>query len=517
MLFKSYKLQRVFVSCLLFFTICLIAFSLFWIHSYLKSYSNRQAENKTKVILHTIYDTMKLNYTLQKESPSRFKERIFLLQKNYLSHFNKDASRLIPYLKQKFAQQIFITNMRVLSANDSFSPCYKNIVLPFTEGKRLLYCFNKKAYIDSILALAIQETKMHIRGLHSSLSFEIISKDNNPFTMLANFYPLQALRFPAYRKALKTNTPLLYELGNKIQVLQALTIAPNATVVVYLMIPKQGKQMSLVHVATGFMIIYSICLAVLFFLILYAYTYIMQNDTQRRLVNLEAEKTKALSNMAAGIAHEIRNPINIISIIVQRLKWEHVPQEETNKQEFVELINTTSNEIQRISTLISDFLDLLRPFKLNKTAFSIPEFLTTQITRFKTLFIGTNINFSTNTHGVKKQEFFGDPQRLGQVLLNIIQNAIAASSNKQTINLQSYTRNNTWHIKIADEGAGIKNADLNHIFDMYFTTKKEGTGLGLYICRKIIQSHNGNIIFTHNNPQGIIVEITLPFLKEPVV
>ncbi len=227
----------------------------------------------------------------------------------------------------------------------------------------------------------------------------------------------------------------------------------------------------------------------------------------------ENEKLASLANLTAGVAHEVRNPLNSVSIIIQRLQLEFTPNREEDLDEYVSLTDLLKQEVDRINLIITDFLDFAKPFEPKKTEFNIDEFIREGLTVMSPEAEEKGVNLITNlkSDGIV---FLGDQEKLTQVMINILRNAIEASERYDTITVESsIQKGKHWLLEIKDDGIGISKENLNHIFDIYFTTKKNGTGLGLYICRKIIQAHKGNIDFRRNAGNGITVSIQLPFLE----
>ena len=241
----------------------------------------------------------------------------------------------------------------------------------------------------------------------------------------------------------------------------------------------------------------------------------LNNRNQLKIESMEKkirenEKLESLANLAAGVAHEVRNPLNSVSIIIQRLQLEFTPEEETD--EYTSLTDLMKREVDRINHIITDFLDFAKPFDPKKTLFSVNEFLNKAI---------DSIGVEAEEKGVKIQTiellndkpFFGDSEKLTQVVINLVRNAVDASKRGDIISVtSSMTSKNTWVLQIKDQGMGIPKENLNHIFDIYFTTKQNGTGLGLYICQKIIRAHKGSIELIPNLEKGITVSIELPLM-----
>lgn len=227
----------------------------------------------------------------------------------------------------------------------------------------------------------------------------------------------------------------------------------------------------------------------------------------------ENEKLVSLANLTAGVAHEVRNPLNSVSITLQRLQLEFAPKNRDDHEEYEALTDLMKREVDRINHIITDFLDFAKPFDPKSTEFIIEDFLEDSLTLFRGEAAEKGVSIVSHISG-GDTKFLGDQEKLTQVLLNILRNALEASQNNETITLSSrIVKNSHWELSVSDQGDGIPKENLNHIFDIYFTTKQNGTGLGLYICRKIIHAHKGTIELRPNNGRGITVLILLPFME----
>lgn len=224
----------------------------------------------------------------------------------------------------------------------------------------------------------------------------------------------------------------------------------------------------------------------------------------------ENEKLVSLANLTAGVAHEVRNPLNSISITIQRLQMEFTPSKQTEQDDYMMLTDTMKNEVDRINTIITDFLDFAKPFSPNNDYFDLDDFINENINFFSAESRKAKISVETSI-STNHTQFYGDREKLTQVLINLFLNALEATPGKGFISIYSeITRDNNWQLKIEDNGEGISSKHLFRIFDIYFTTKKSGSGLGLYISRKIIQAHDGTIELKPNPAKGTTVVVTLP-------
>jgi signal transduction histidine kinase len=224
----------------------------------------------------------------------------------------------------------------------------------------------------------------------------------------------------------------------------------------------------------------------------------------------ENEKLTSLANLTAGVAHEVRNPLNSISITIQRLQLEFSPGKATDREEYQYLTTTLKREVDRINGIITDYLDFAKPFKPRYARFSVDGFLDETLGLFANEAKKKSVSIDTQS-STRHLFFFGDREKLTQVLINLLRNALDATPENGTITVSSeLTSSNEWRLTITDTGVGIAKTDQNRIFDIYFTTKRDGTGLGLYVTRKIIQAHQGTIALHPGVERGTRAVVTLP-------
>ena len=219
------------------------------------------------------------------------------------------------------------------------------------------------------------------------------------------------------------------------------------------------------------------------------------------------EKLLAMGELASGVAHEIRNPINSIGMIGQRLNREFVPKADAN--EYNTLTNLLANEVNRVNKIISQFLQYAKPLDLQIIKIEISKLMMD----FYHLFIeqAEQRNIEFKIKGDKNIYASIDPELFKQAIINFIQNAFDAVENNGKVFVEYFTRDGSLILTIKDNGKGILEKDQSKIFDLYYTTRKEGTGIGLSISQKIISQHNGVIDFTSGN-NGTTFNIKIPLL-----
>ena len=190
---------------------------------------------------------------------------------------------------------------------------------------------------------------------------------------------------------------------------------------------------------------------------------------------------------------------------------EFTPKDESEIEEYMSFTALMKSEVDRINNIITEFLGFSKPFALKKTAFSIDDFLNDSIKLFISEASEKGVKLEL-TNNRKNYSFYGDQDKLTQVVVNLIKNSIdAVDENGRIIVTSSIIKNSKWLFSIEDNGIGIPKAKKDHIFDIYFTTKQNGTGLGLYVSRKIVLGHDGSIRYSESKLGGTRVDVEIPF------
>ncbi|SDO78896.1 PAS domain S-box-containing protein [Paenibacillus sp. yr247] len=224
---------------------------------------------------------------------------------------------------------------------------------------------------------------------------------------------------------------------------------------------------------------------------------------ERQWIN--SEKFSAIGKMAAGLAHEIRNPLTSIIGFFQLL------QQSNDQQKFKNYVGLINTELQSMKQLVSDFVVMAKPSTPERRAIDMKEFLKDTIRFMDSQAILKN----TSITAIFDDELtiaMIDPSQIKQVLVNLLQNAIESIAKNGFIQLctELDTDNQEFKIIIEDNGVGMTKAELDQILNPFFTTKENGVGLGLSICYRIIENHKGNITATSRKGYGTRFEVTLP-------
>ena len=231
-------------------------------------------------------------------------------------------------------------------------------------------------------------------------------------------------------------------------------------------------------------------------------SYIKDNE---KLI-MQSEKLKLAGEIAAGVAHEIRNPMTVISGFIQMMS-------EDTSSPYHEYTKIIQNEIERIDLIMSEFLVLSRPQVETFMLINIGEILAELSQFFHYEFQLRNIKLIIQSEHANSQ-INGNENQIKQVFINIIKNAIEAIGESGTITLDlSKDDNGCLQIAITDTGCGIPPHLLERIFEPFYTTKTKGTGLGMMIINKIIREHGGAIKIRSKQKVGTEILIRLPVVE----
>ncbi len=218
------------------------------------------------------------------------------------------------------------------------------------------------------------------------------------------------------------------------------------------------------------------------------------------------ERLVSLGKLSSGMAHEIRNPLNAMSLSVQRLKREFLPAEE-KQEEYLAFLDIIRSELVRVDRIVEEFLLSTRaqaPF-INENLFTIFDEVLTIVGEKAASKEVHFINRVDTKIGVESQK-----DRLKQAFYNIILNGIEAIDQKGTVAIWTKEKDGLVTIHMRDSGPGIKEEELHKIFEYYYTTKDKGIGVGLPISYMIIKDHGGDVRVVSQEGHGATFIVTLP-------
>jgi signal transduction histidine kinase len=222
------------------------------------------------------------------------------------------------------------------------------------------------------------------------------------------------------------------------------------------------------------------------------------------------ERLSALGQFAAGIAHELRNPLGTIRMRTQM--WQRSSDPEAAKRSSAVILE----EIDRLDTIISRLLYFARPIQLQLQAVSLDELCAATASTWaeKDAAKGIQIVCKAASHSVVT----ADQGRLLQVLDNLMENAVHSASHSTpqggVVSISTANENDFARIDIMDDGRGFTPAALRHAIDPFYTTKDTGTGLGLSISFEIVQAHGGELLLANREGGGAVASLRLPLTKD---
>ena len=234
-------------------------------------------------------------------------------------------------------------------------------------------------------------------------------------------------------------------------------------------------------------------------------------EMERRLD--KAERLSALGQLAAGVAHEIRNPLNAVSMASQRLKRDFVPADEDKAREFQSLAGVIRDEIRRLNGIIEEFLTFSKSRRLEFHDYPVTDVLQKIVNLIREEATAKNIDIRTHwsTDGAVIPM---DMDKLQQALLNIIKNAMESIEDKGVIDITVARKTkDKISIKVSDTGCGMTSNEVERIFSPEYTTKEKGLGLGLPLAHEIVRGHSGEILVFSEQGSGTTFEIILPAEK----
>jgi len=246
----------------------------------------------------------------------------------------------------------------------------------------------------------------------------------------------------------------------------------------------------------------------------HTFNYMVQKLREERALEeklREAEHLSGIAQLAKSIAHEIRNPLNFISLSIDHLRKKYVQQGSEDKEAFESLITSIKHEIQRLNKLVGDFLDYGKPLRLSLQEVDMNGLIDELIAL---------VWAKAEKDGIKIHHHYGelpklylDPDLIKTCIFNVILNAFQAMPAGGDLTLSTKTSDSRAYIIIEDTGPGISKENLPKLFDPFFSTKSTGLGLGLALTKRVVEEHGGKVDFNSIEGRGSKVTISLP-MKE---
>src|SRR3989440_1011387 len=230
---------------------------------------------------------------------------------------------------------------------------------------------------------------------------------------------------------------------------------------------------------------------------------------------IESERLNALTLLAAGVAHEIGNPLNSLNIHLQLIEREARKLDGANRAELHESVEVARAEINRLDSIISQFLRAIRPTRPQLRPENVNSIVEEAVRFFAPEIKDRDI--------VVEQELRSDlplleldRDQMKQAFYNVIKNSFEAMKRRGILRIRTDKDDPHVIVKFTDTGGGISPENLSRVFEPYFTTKTSGTGLGLLIVRRIVREHGGELSIESSEGKGLTLAIRLPYIDKRV-
>jgi nitrogen fixation/metabolism regulation signal transduction histidine kinase len=241
------------------------------------------------------------------------------------------------------------------------------------------------------------------------------------------------------------------------------------------------------------------------------FNYMVQKLREERALEeklREAEHLSGIAQLAKGIAHEIRNPLNFISLSIDHLKKKFSPGSNAEKEQFESLVRSIKHEIQRLNKLVGDFLDYGKPLRLNRQDTDLHALIQDVVALVSAKAEKDAITIQYHEEKIPRLSL--DPELIKTCIFNIILNAFQAMPSGGELIIRAGMHNEKVTVIITDTGIGVSRENLPKLFDPFFSTKSTGLGLGLAMTSRVIEEHGGKVDFQSAEGRGSTVTIYLP-------
>jgi signal transduction histidine kinase len=220
------------------------------------------------------------------------------------------------------------------------------------------------------------------------------------------------------------------------------------------------------------------------------------------------DRRAVLSETAATLAHEIRNPLNLINLTADHLAHYYRPEDSKQLDAYEGLIASLKAEVRHLNTMVEEFMAIGKPIRIRKTHFSLAELLAQVELLVKQQLVSKQLMFRcTVPQGLL---LYGDQEQLRLVFLNLLLNAMDVSPAGGMVTVSAERESSEVTVAMQDEGPGIDPSHLDRIFEPYFSKRPDGVGLGLAMAKRIVEAHGGSIIAKNLEGRGACFVIRLP-------
>jgi two-component system, sporulation sensor kinase E len=248
------------------------------------------------------------------------------------------------------------------------------------------------------------------------------------------------------------------------------------------------------------------------------YAIIMRDITESRRTaekTIESERLNALTLLAAGVAHELGNPLNSLNIHLQLMERQARKLKGKERDELRQSIEICRGEINRLDSIVTQFLRAIRPSRpqlhpenINAIVEEAVRFFSAEI-EARDIVVETELRSDLPLLQV-------DREQMKQAFYNVIKNSFEAMKRRGILRIRTDLDESHVRVSFIDTGGGMSAETLSHVFEPYYTTKESGTGLGLLIVRRIVREHGGELAIESTEGKGLTLTIRLPFKEQRV-
>ncbi|MFQ5906180.1 MAG: nitrogen regulation protein NR(II), partial [bacterium] len=240
-------------------------------------------------------------------------------------------------------------------------------------------------------------------------------------------------------------------------------------------------------------------------------TALLTDVTQLRRMEKEMrqkERLSLLGDTAASVAHEVRNPLNAISMAAQRLEEEYAGMD--GMEDAREFSRVLRQEVKRLDGIVGQFMSLARPWKLSLREGDLNKLVEETVTLAENEASSLSVRISTSLGDIP--ELMLDPNEMKKAVINILRNGVQAAGEGGSVSLTTRLDGDMVALEIEDSGRGMDKEQMRKVFQPYFTTKEGGMGLGLSIAQRVVADHGGRIDVSSTPGKGTVFTIwlTLP-------
>jgi nitrogen fixation/metabolism regulation signal transduction histidine kinase len=228
----------------------------------------------------------------------------------------------------------------------------------------------------------------------------------------------------------------------------------------------------------------------------------------------QAERSAVIGRLTQAVAHEIRNPLNVINLSIDHVGSKYAPEDETRRKQFKRILSSIKDEVVRLKRLVNDLLNYGRPAQLSVGDVDMSKLVDETMALVRTQadeqHVDVTVTFADGPSLVR-----GDAERLKSCISNLAINALQAMANGGRLNASVGRSDGIVEVVISDTGVGISGDSLSKIFEPYFSTKQSGFGLGLAVTKKIVDDHGGSIEVASEIDRGTTFTVRLPSVDSP--